>query len=381
MNPFRKSIHSTSGRMRFSVAAFLAGTFTSICASVAEDIYWIESINQCTQSVIRRTTVGSGQISDVKITTGNFNQIEIDTAGGHLYWTLSSTPPDLLLRSNLDGSGETQIASVASPYRLEKFFVDRAGGKVYWIEGRGCAPCGGGLCTECPRFRRANLDGTSVETIFTFPNGTTSNHSDIAVDSAAGKMYWSDRQYAPHLSRANLDGSNMETLTTVVAPFTGVSRIALDVAGGKLYWIESQSSVPGESRIVRANLDGTNLQELVRYPKQTPTPRGLDLDATCNKFYWTLSGFCPNGADGRLIRANLDGTLVEDRSTGRLVLSDVAVPAGSSCPATTPPCGACGTGAALMTSLALLGMVAMRRRMKRRRSQATDTDDTMKRTH
>lgn len=248
------------------------------------------------------------------------------------------------------------------------FTVDRPSGKVYWMEVNGCSPCGGMICQGCPRIRRANLDGNGVETLFTFPNGTTANHSDIAVDSAAGKMYWSDRQFAPHLQRSNLDGSNVQTLTTLVAPFTGVAEIVLDVAGGRIYWIETAGGVPGQSRIVRANLDGTNLQQLVLYPVQEARPRGLALDIPCGKLYWTLSGFCPGEPNGRIIRANLDGTQVEDRTTGRLIMLNVGVTGGSSCPTSnSPPCGTCGAGAGLMTSLALLGMTAMRRVRRRTR--------------
>jgi len=88
-----------------SIQVMLAALITvaSISPAAAEDLFWIESINSCAQNLIRRTTVGSGVINDIKSSTTSFQSMEIDTTAGHLYWTQASNGPDLLLRSNLDG--------------------------------------------------------------------------------------------------------------------------------------------------------------------------------------------------------------------------------------------------------------------------------------
>ncbi len=73
---------------------------------------------------------------------------------------------------------------------------------------------------------------------------------------AQNKMYWTNFT-SVKIQRANLDGSSVEDLVT-----TGLSEptgIALDVAAGKMYWTD-------ESIIKRANLDGTGVENLVYTP-------------------------------------------------------------------------------------------------------------------
>ncbi len=69
--------------------------------------------------------------------------------------------------------------------------IDLAG-RMYWAD----------LMTG--RIQRADLDGLIVEDLVTM--GLTSPEG-IALDPAAGKMYWTD---AAKIQRADLDGSNVE---------------------------------------------------------------------------------------------------------------------------------------------------------------------------
>ena len=69
-------------------------------------------------------------------------------------------------------------------------------------------------------------------------------------------MYWTDFG-AGTIQRANLNGTSVEV------PVTGLSNpsgIALDIAAGKMYWTD-----PG--KIHRANLDGTSVEDLVTGPQ------------------------------------------------------------------------------------------------------------------
>ena len=79
-------------------------------------------------------------------------------------------------------------------------------------------------------------------------------------------MYWAD-QNAADILRANLDGSGQQVLVTgQLAP----SGIALDVAAGQMYWT-NQTSLGG---IQRANLNGSGQQTLVG-PGQVSPPVSL----------------------------------------------------------------------------------------------------------
>jgi hypothetical protein len=75
-----------------------------------------------------------------------------------------------------------------------------AGGMMYWVVSDGRSQQNG-------KIRRANLDGSGVETLV---KGLHSPRG-IALDLPGGKMYWTAKH--PQLIQgANLDGSALETL-------------------------------------------------------------------------------------------------------------------------------------------------------------------------
>ena len=79
------------------------------------------------------------------------------------------------------------------------------------------------------------------------------------------KMYWTDSG-TDKISRANLDGTEVEDLVTGLSGpllFHGPWGIALDVAAGKVYWTFWDTQNIGLGKIQRANLDGTQLEDLV----------------------------------------------------------------------------------------------------------------------
>src|SRR6266567_3000901 len=82
-------------------------------------------------------------------------------------------------------------------------------------------------------------------------------------------MYWAD-QNAADILRANLDGSGQQVLVTGQVAPTG---IALDVAAGQMYWT-NQSTLGG---IQRANLNGTGQQTLIGPGQVAPSGIALDI--------------------------------------------------------------------------------------------------------
>jgi cytoskeletal protein CcmA (bactofilin family) len=73
-------------------------------------------------------------------------------------------------------------------------------------------------------------------------------------------------------------------------------------AQGKMYWAD-----PGTGKIQRANLDGSSVQDLVA---GLDFPSDIALDVNAGKMYWTVEN------DGKIQRANLDGTGAQDLVTG-----------------------------------------------------------------
>ena len=87
-----------------------------------------------------------------------------------------------------------------------------------------------GLTTTVSGSSETDLDGTHVEDLVT--TGLLGPWG-IALDVAAGKMYWTD-YYAGKIQRADLDGNNVEDLVSG-QPWKTFG-IALDVGAGKMYW-------------------------------------------------------------------------------------------------------------------------------------------------
>jgi sugar lactone lactonase YvrE len=204
------------------------------------------------------------------LSTYTVNPLSDSPSSSFIYWT-DQNPGDIR-RANLDGTGQqTLVTGAGSPTQIA---LDVAGGKMYWTD-------------QASNILRANLDGTGRETV-------VSGQPDpvgIALDVTVGKVYWTDIG-ADDIRRANLDGTGQQTLVT--GQPDPVS-LALDVAGGKMYWTNPYSA--GDIR--RANLDGTGQQILVTGQN---APFAIALDAAGGKMYWT------DDFGGDIRRANLDGT-------------------------------------------------------------------------
>ena len=160
--------------------------------------------------------------------------------------------------------------------------VDTAAGKIYWTEQTG---------ENTGRVRRANLNGSNVQLVKELNNVPYG----IAVDASNGKLYVTNSR--GKVQRMNFDGKNFEWnfITNLASP----GGIAVDAAGGKVYWTEQTGESTG--RIRRADLDGSNVQ-LVR--KLNNVPYDIAVYASIGKLYVTNSR-------GKVQRMNLDGSNFE----------------------------------------------------------------------
>ena len=246
---------------------------------------------------IQRANLDGSNVEDL-ITQGLDvpDGIALDVERGKIYWTHWGSESKIQ-RANLDGSDVedliTQGLVIPGSIALD---VER--GKIYWT------------ATATGKIQRANLDGSNVEDLIT--SGVSSPYG-IALDVERGKIYWTATATGK-IQRANLDGSNVEDLIT-----SGVSSpygIALDVERGKIYWTDSEwTDAGGPQKIQRANLDGSNVEDLITRNVEDPStselviPTNIALDVERGKMYWT------DWFTGKIQRANLDGSNVEDLIT------------------------------------------------------------------
>ncbi len=157
--------------------------------------------------------------------------------------------------------------------------------------------------TDSTAVWRANLDGSEIEAIADEIWGTIG----IGLDLVAGKVYWTQRR---DIWRANLDGSDP---TVIVYTDDWYQDLALDLVGGKLY-VSIWDATPGSyGKVQRANLDGTGLEDFITDIQNGPI--GLAVDVDVGHLYWTKNHVALNL--GRVMRKNFDGT------GGTTVLSEV----------------------------------------------------------
>lgn len=173
--------------------------------------------------------------------------IKLDVAGGKMYWT-HDNGSSRIMSANLDGSGATLVNN--SLNRPSYLTLDPSKNEMYLTEfGSG-------------RVSRMKFNGASVTTLTTGPTGAVGS----SLDRVHGKLFWSGGASNDWLRRANLDGSNVETIVTGLnAP----QDIAYDADNDLIYWVDALNMV-----VQRANPDGTNVETIVSGLNR---PRGIVL--------------------------------------------------------------------------------------------------------
>ncbi|MXV82687.1 T9SS type A sorting domain-containing protein [Candidatus Poribacteria bacterium] len=153
--------------------------------------------------------------------------------------------------------------------------------KLYWTNVQG-------------NIQTCHLDGSNVQTFLTGLNSP----KHIAVDTVGSKLYWTDGH--EHILHADLNGKNIQTFLKSQGTLGSIT-----VAGDHLYWAEKVGAAEGQIR--RVNLQTSKIQRLITFGNSRPI--GIAVDGAGEKLYWT-------DTQGRIRRANFDGTDIEDVITG-----------------------------------------------------------------
>lgn len=120
-------------------------------------------------------------------------------------------------------------------------------------------------CDLCRYIWRVNFDGTNLIKIIQANGGDA-----LALDMAAQKMYFSDVPGNYTVKRANLDGTGLETLLTIPTPYRFCTTLVLDVARKKMYLsLYDEDSSYRRRAIARANMDGTGFEILYQMTGST----------------------------------------------------------------------------------------------------------------
>jgi len=226
--------------------------------------------------------------------------IAVDTAHKKVYITDYSN--QAIYRYDADGKNPQKIldATVAGQEIVgdaQAIFI--LGDKIYW--GRT-----GGIY-------RANLDGTNPE-VFINTGGLPPEYPiDMQYDPATNKIYLVNDKtdYSGGFWSVNMDGTGL----VEIIPDVDGTALEMDFRNGKAYLVlyGSAGTVAPENGVFMCNLDGTSFTKIGDYG--TKATWGITLDTKRNKLFWgyKISNSSP---DGKIIRANLDGSAPEDWITG-----------------------------------------------------------------
>ena len=183
---------------------------------------------------------------------------------------------------------DTLLVEIFRPIEIT---LDTAQGKMYW--------------SDPDAINRANLDGTDAESV----QDSLFSTQGVSLDLVEGKLYWvSNTTSFPSIitaiQRSNLDGSEPEVLMARTA-VDNVRSIVIDEMSEKLYWADFGAV----GKLQRANLDGSDIEDLVVFAPQDGAPRSVSINPLEGKMYWT------NQSASKVQRANLDGSEIEDLVT------------------------------------------------------------------
>ena len=226
--------------------------------------------------------------------------IAADTAHGKVY--VSDYSLGVIYRFDADGKNPVKILDAAvagqeiadSPEALMVI-----GDKLYWGRTGGIYRC--------------NLDGTNPEPFINTEGSVPEYPIDMEFDPVNQKIYLVNDKtdYTGGFFSMNFDGSSI----TEHIPDIDGTAIEVDFISGKVYMAVygSDGTVVPENGIFMCNLDGSELTQIGTYGEKATW--GMAIDNKRGKIFWgyKMSNFNP---DGKIIRANADGSNQEDWLTG-----------------------------------------------------------------
>lgn len=226
--------------------------------------------------------------------------ITADTAHRKVY--VSDYSLGVIYRFDADGKNPVKIldASVAgqeiadSPEALMVI-----GDKLYWGRTGGIYRC--------------NLDGTNPEPFINTEGSVPEYPIDMEFDPVSQKIYLVNDKtdYTGGFFSMNFDGSSI----TEHIPDIDGTAIEVDFVAGKVYMAVygSDGTAVPENGIFMCNLDGSGLVQIGDYG--TKATWGMAIDNKRGKIFWGYK-ISNSNPDGKIIRANADGSNQEDWITG-----------------------------------------------------------------
>jgi len=212
-----------------------------------------------------------------------------------VYWSNYSS--DSLAFANLDGSGGGNFDTAGQAVKgSEGLAIDSATGRLYWSNFSSGPGNTGAI-------RYAGLGGGDGGQLNT-GTATVNEPSGIAIDPVTRTIYWANYDGGigdkGTISFAKLDGSAAGDLNTAGANLEDPEAIAVDPAGGRVYWSNNGAT---NDTISFAKLDNSGGGGNLDLSGATPPNGiyGLAINAAVGQIYWISNN------NGKISHANLAG--------------------------------------------------------------------------
>ena len=243
--------------------------------------------------------------------TNRVTVLTVDRSTKKVYWDERGENGATIKRAEFDGTNVEELVSLSSvPLGIA---IDAVGDKLYWLNSDS-------------QIQTATLDGENISTVIQLEEEIVeetiedlTSPTDIAVNIAGGRLYWTE--FSGRIRRVNLDGTGHVTLLSNIGSPYGIT-----VADDKVYWAEEIDERHG--KIQRANFNGTNIETLATFQG---LPTGISADTFAGKVYWA------NSLLGEIQRTDINGGEVETVVAGITAPGDlVFVPGAQQAVPTTP---------------------------------------------
>lgn len=199
-------------------------------------------------------------IGDIKVfsdgLTDGLQGIAIDPSGTNMYLGLYYAGVYVMKMDQAGDWNQLVDSSSLSPMLGQRgqLQIDPAKRQIYFRSAFN------GECGECRYIWRVDFDGNNLTKIVKANGGDA-----LALDLSEQKMYYTDYPGDYTIKRANLDGSAVETLLTLPEPYRFCKIMVLDVPHRKMYLSLYNNGSPSDKRaIARANLDGSDYEILAQ---------------------------------------------------------------------------------------------------------------------
>jgi hypothetical protein len=205
-----------------------------------------------------------------------------------------------------DGSDRKVV--VADCRMPDGIAIDVEAGHIYWTN------MGLSVAANDGSIERADLDGGNRRMLV--PPGVTHTPKQLQLDKKNGKLYWCDRE-GMRVMRANLDGSSIETLVETGrsdADRRDLTRwcvgIAIDPVRKQIYWTQKGPENGDQGLLLRAGIEipkgetAANRSDIEVFFDRLPEPIDLEIDQKNRVLYWTDRGDPPRG--NTVNRASID---------------------------------------------------------------------------